>query len=232
MCIIILTLIDDRSTITEMVCKDARSTILEKGARIIHKKGFNHTGIQEILDAAGVPKGSFYYYFKSKEDFGLNLLDYYAAYFISRAESQMTNKNRPPIKRLKGFFDGFLSFFESSGCELGCPIGNLSQEMGDLSPAFRKRLEEIFLMMRSRVEEVLKEALLVGDLPGSLNARETADFIINSWEGAIVRMKVQKNTEALRLFDRMIFGGILKPAIIHTKGGIGNGKRHKAGNNQ
>lgn len=231
MSIIILTLLDDRSTIVQMARKDVRSAILEKGAQIVHKKGFNHTGIQEILDAAGVPKGSFYHYFKSKEDFGLKLLDYYAAYFISRADSQMKDRNGPPIKRLKDFFEGFLFFFESNGCGLGCPIGNLSQEMGDLSPAFRKRLEEIFVMMRSRIEGVLNEALRGGDLPGSLNAREMADFIINSWEGAIVRMKVQKNTEALRLFDRMIFNGILKPTTIHTKGGIGSGRRRKAKSN-
>jgi TetR/AcrR family transcriptional repressor of nem operon len=214
-----------------MAHKDLRTVILEKGARIIHKKGFNHTGIQEILDAAGVPKGSFYHYFKSKEDFGLSLLDYYATYFISRTESQMTDKDVSPIKLLKDFFEGFRILFESNGCELGCPIGNLSQEMGDLSPAFRKRLEEIFLMMRSRVEGVLNEALLSGDLPGPLKAREMADFIINSWEGALVRMKVQKNTEALRLFDKMIFDGILKPTTVHTKGGTGNGKRRKTKSN-
>ncbi len=214
-----------------MARKDVRSAILEKGAEIIHKKGFNHTGIQEILDAAGVPKGSFYHYFKSKEDFGLKLLDYYAAYFINRADSLIKDKKGPPIKRLKDFFEGFLFFFESNGCELGCPIGNLSQEMGDLSPAFRKRLEEIFLMLRSRIEEVLNELLRDGDLPGSLNACEMADFIINSWEGAILRMKIQKNTEALRLFDRMIFNGILKSTKIHSKGGIGNGKRRKTKSN-
>ncbi len=213
-----------------MTRKDARMAILDKGARIIHRKGFNHTGVQEILDAAGVPKGSFYHYFKSKEDFGLNILDYYAAYLIGRVEI-LQDKNGQPIKRLKDFFDGFLLFFESIGCELGCPIGNLSQEMGDLSPAFRKRLEEIFLMMRSRIEGVLNEALRDGAIPGSLDARETADFIINSWEGAIVRMKVQKNTEALRLFDRMIFGCILKPITVHNKGGTGNGKRRKAKSN-
>ena len=225
-----LTLLDDRSIINEMARKDVRSVILEKGARIIHKKGFNHTGIQEILDAAGVPKGSFYHYFRSKEDFGLNLLDYYALYFISRAEI-LKDRKGSPIKRLKDFFGGFLLLFESIGCELGCPIGNLSQEMGDLSPVFRKRLEEIFLMIRSRIEEVLNEALRGGAIPGSLDARETADFIINSWEGAIVRMKVQKNAEALRLFDRMIFDDILKPVTVHNKGGTGNGKRREAKSN-
>lgn len=208
-----------------MAHKNAKAAILEKGAQIVHKKGFNHTGIQEILDAAGVPKGSFYHYFKSKEDFGLKLLDYYEGYLISRAESQLRDNSGPPIKRLKEFFDGFLLFFESNGCELGCPIGNLSQEMGDLSPAFRERLEKIFLMMRSKIEEVLDEARQGGDLPDSLNARETADFIINSWEGAILRMKVWKNTEPLRLFDRMIFNSILKTTVSHNKGGDSYGKK-------
>ncbi len=211
-----------------MARKDAKAAILEKGSHIIHKKGFNHTGIKEILDAARVPKGSFYHYFKSKEDFGLKLLDYYAGYFISRTESLTKDKKRPPIRRLKNFFDGFLHLFESVGCELGCPIGNLSQEMGDLSPAFRIRLEEIFLMMRSPIEELLNEARRDGDLPDSLHAREMADFIINSWEGAILRMKVQKNAGPLLLFDSMIFNGVLKSTKIHNKGGISNGKKRKA----
>jgi len=214
-----------------MARNDTKAAILEKGSRIIHKKGFNHTGIKEILDAAQVPKGSFYHYFKSKEDFGLELLDHYAGYFIGRTEILTKDKKMPPIMRLKIFFDGFLRLFESIGCELGCPIGNLSQEMGDLSSAFRKRLEEIFLVMRSPIEEVLNEARQDGDLPESLNARDTADFIINSWEGAILRMKVQKNTGPLLLFDRMIFGGILKSSEIHNKGGISNGWKCKPKNN-
>jgi TetR/AcrR family transcriptional repressor of nem operon len=86
-------------------------------------------------------------------------------------------------------------------------------------------------MMRSRIEGVLNEALRDGAIPNSFNARETADFIINSWEGAIMRMKVQKNTEALRLFDRMIFDGIIKPITVHNKGGSGNGKRREAKSN-
>jgi TetR/AcrR family transcriptional repressor of nem operon len=193
-----------------MSINDSRLTILEKGARIIHKKGFNHTGIQEILDAAGVPKGSFYHYFKSKEDFGLNLLEHYSGFFVKKADDLLHNNTIPPLKRLKTFFDDFLCFFEDNACELGCPIGNLAQEMGDLNPAFRKKLEEIFRMMVSTVENLLKAAQQRGELPKNMNTRETADFIINCWEGAILRMKVQKNSDALRLFDRMIFDGLLK----------------------
>lgn len=223
-----MTKVDDRSIVKLMISQNARSAILEEGARIIHKKGFNHTGIKEILDSAGVPKGSFYHYFKNKEDFGLKLLDYYSGYIIGKAESLTKDRTGSPIERLRRFFDGFLSFFENNGCELGCPIGNLSQEMGDLSPAFRKRLEEIFLMMRAPVEEVLTEARQRGDILNSAEVLEIADFIINSWEGAIMRMKVQKNTEPLRLFDRMIFNGLLKhrqSTKAIRKGGISNGRR-------
>jgi TetR/AcrR family transcriptional repressor of nem operon len=101
--------------------------------------------------------------------------------------------------------------------------------MGDLSPAFGKRLEKNIPYDEVPDREVLNEAQRDADIPRSLNAREMADFIINSWEGAIVRMKVQKNTDALRLFDRMIFNGSGQPGAS-SKGGIGNGKRAKAGN--
>jgi TetR/AcrR family transcriptional repressor of nem operon len=193
-----------------MPINDSRLSILEKGARIIHKKGFNHTGIKEILDAAGVPKGSFYHFFKSKEDYGLNLLDHYAGFFVKKAEDLLNENDTLPLQRLKRFFDDFLCFFEDNACELGCPIGNLSQEMGDLNPAFRKKLEEIFQMMVSPVERLLKEAQTRKELSKKMDTREMANFIINSWEGAILRMKVQKNPDALRLFDRMMFDSLLK----------------------
>lgn len=193
-----------------MPVKDTRSSILEKGARIIHRKGYNHTGIQEILDAAGVPKGSFYHFFESKEDFGLNLLDHYAGFFAKKAGDLVNKTDTPPLQRLKSFFDEFRCIFEDNACELGCPIGNLSQEMGDLNPAFRKKLENIFQMMVAPVEKLLNEARKRKELSRKVDTGEMADFIINSWEGAILRMKVQKNPDALRLFDKMIFDGFLK----------------------
>jgi TetR/AcrR family transcriptional repressor of nem operon len=130
-----------------MPTKDTRSSILEKSAQIIHKKGYNHTGIKEILDAAGVPKGSFYHFFKSKEDFGLNLLDHYAGFIVKKAGDLLKKTDTPPLQRLKSFFDDFRCFFKDNACELGCPIGNLSQEMGDLYPALRNILEEIFQLI-------------------------------------------------------------------------------------
>jgi len=195
-----------------MLRASKKLTILDKGAQIVHKKGFNHTGIKEILDAAGVPKGSFYHYFRDKEDFGLSLLDYYAGFFAQKAQELLRDKDNPALERLKMFFDSFHDFFEANGCELGCPIGNMTLEMGDISPAFRVKLEEIFLMIRRPVEALLAEARQKGEVSFRTSEREMADFIINSWEGAILRMKAQKSTEALELFNRMIFTTILNPS--------------------
>ncbi len=201
--------------------KNTKLTILEHGARIVHKKGFNNTGIKEILDKACVPKGSFYHYFKSKEAFGLSLLDYYAGIFIGKAK-QIYSEDGPPLLKLKRLFDDFSGIFASNGCELGCPIGNMSQEMGDLNTAFRLKLEDIFKMMQSQVMIFLDEARQRDELPKSTNTSDMADFIINSWEGSVLRMKALKSTEPLLLFDRMIFGRLLKgtPKKNNPKSGL------------
>ena len=121
--------------------ENVKERILEKGAEIIHQKGYNHTGIQEILDAAGVPKGSFYNYFKNKEDFGLQVIDYFVAYFDGLAREILDNHSIPPLERVRKLLEAFIDFFRSKQYTLGCPIGNLAQEMGDLSAPFQKKLK-------------------------------------------------------------------------------------------
>jgi TetR/AcrR family transcriptional repressor of nem operon len=91
-----------------------KEKILMVGAEIIHRKGFNNTGIQEILKAAGVPKGSFYFYFKSKEDFGLHLIDFFGNFLFSRSEKYLNDSRGSPIERLRLFFDEFLTYFEKN----------------------------------------------------------------------------------------------------------------------
>ena len=188
---------------------DKKQLLLEKGAEIIHLKGFHHTGINEILEAARVPKGSFYFYFKSKEDFGLQLIDFYSTHFVTKAKEHLARTDLPYLSRLKVFFDDFLHFFGSHGCSLGCPIGNLAQEMGDLSEPFRQRLGEVLNSMKQGVVAFLKGAAEQGEIPSSLDVESLSDFIINSWEGALVRMKVTKDTSPLVLFDKILFDTIL-----------------------
>ncbi len=189
---------------------ETRERIISTGAEIIHRKGFNNTGIKEILDAVGVPKGSFYFYFKNKEDFGLQVVDHFNSQFEGMTREILEDTSRPPLARLQALFRWFMDFFTSTSFTCGCPVGNLSQEMADLSPAFREKLQEAIDKMADIFSGVLREAREAGEIPADLDVRETAYFIIASWHGAIIRMKVMKNMAPLENHYRFIFDHLLK----------------------
>jgi TetR/AcrR family transcriptional repressor of nem operon len=193
-----------------MAKETTRSKILEVGSRIIHQKGFNNTGIQEILDGAGVPKGSFYFYFKSKEDFGLALIDEFDSLVGGHLASILEIDSLSPLERLKSFFSFFRNFFLEENCTKGCPIGNLSQELSDVNENIRKRLDESFNSLGSLIETCLYEAREMGEFQNDIPVTEIAAYIINSWEGALLRMKVSRNINPLLVFERILFGTILK----------------------
>jgi TetR/AcrR family transcriptional repressor of nem operon len=189
---------------------NTRDRIIETGAEIIHHKGFNHTGIQEILNAARVPKGSFYNYFKSKEDFGLQIIDYFTARFKRIASETLEDTRLSPLNRIYRFLTAFMEYFESQDCAGGCPIGNLAQEMGDLSPAFRQKLWEAIDMMIDAYSRVLAAAQKDGKVLKSLDIRKTASFIVAGWHGAIIQMKLTRSLAPLKNHRKFIFDHILK----------------------
>lgn len=186
--------------------QDTRSRLIAEGARLIHENGFNYTGVQEILRASGVPKGSFYFYFQTKEEFGLAVVDYFSQYIAARMDVYLSNSSMPHVERLKHFFDEMMEFFRHEGCSHGCPIGNLAQELADLSDPFRKKLKDALDKMQAKMVACLQAALDAHEVAPDLVPREAAYFILNSWEGALTRMKVEKSLEPLEVFDKMIFG--------------------------
>jgi TetR/AcrR family transcriptional repressor of nem operon len=193
-----------------MAKKATRNKILEIGSRIIHQKGFNNTGIQEILNEAGVPKGSFYFYFKSKEEFGLALIDEFESLVEGHLASILQIDTLSPLGRLKSFFSFFRNFFQKENCTKGCPLGNLSQELSDVNEIIRKRLDESFNKLDSLIETCLYEAREKGEFKNDIPVPEIAAYVINSWEGALLRMKVSKDTIPLLIFERILFDTILK----------------------
>jgi TetR/AcrR family transcriptional repressor of nem operon len=186
-----------------------KNRILEAGAEIIHLKGFYHTGIQEILSAAEVPKGSFYNYFKSKEDFGLQLIDYFVEYYTHLSKDILEDSTIPPLDRIRRLLLWFVEFFKSKDYAYGCPIGNLAQEMGDLSPAFRTKLKIALGSIVDIYSRLLAEAQREGTISDSLDVREAARFLVSSWHGALVHMKAVKGPEPLDNHIRFIFDRVL-----------------------
>jgi len=193
--------------------QDTRQKIIEAGARIIHHKGYHHTGIQEVLTAANVPKGSFYFYFAHKEDFGLQVIDFFNGMFREMVDPIANNPALSPLDRLEGIFDWFIGFFKELDYTCGCPIGNLAQEMGDLSPAFSRKLNDSVDLMIQIYDHLLKAALKEGQISVALDTREAASFIVSSWHGALIRMKIVKGIEPLETHKRFILGTLLNRVL-------------------
>jgi len=186
-----------------------KAVLLEAGKRVFLEKGYNHAGIEAILQAAGVPKGSFYYYFESKEDFGLQVLDSFAECYNETFERDLGDSSLSPLDRLRRYFESACERIESQQCRNGCLVGNLSQEMAAQSEAFRARLEEIFDGWVNRYADVLAQAQQLGEIPGHFDVHELAEFWLNSWQGAVLRAKTIRSTVPLRTFLNVVFGSLL-----------------------
>lgn len=184
--------------------------LLKTGTRFLKEKGYNHTGIQEILQATGVPKGSFYYYFKSKEDFGLEIIENDAREHNQFLDKYLKDETISPLTRLQRYFEAKYEEFASLQCREGCLLGNLGQELADQNERFRLRLESIFAEWRDRYIDCLQQAQAIGELSPDLDVHILADFCLNSWEGALQQMKVTKSPAPLQTFMSVMFDVVLK----------------------
>lgn len=187
-----------------------RASLLEAGTNLILEKGYNHCGLDEILRAAGVHKGSFYHFFANKEDFALQVVAQYAEQTLANLDRELGDTSLRPLARLRRYYEAACRRHEERGYRKGCLFGNLGQEMADQSEAFRTRLEEVLSEYRRRIAACLREAQEVGELRKDLDADRLAGFCHNSWEGAILRMKVAKSCEPLADFLFVMFETVLR----------------------
>ncbi|RKZ09638.1 TetR family transcriptional regulator [Candidatus Fermentibacteria bacterium] len=185
--------------------------ILEKGAELIRRNGFNNTGLSMILKVAGVPKGSFYYYFKNKEDFGLRLIEYLHNSIKPMFYGFLTGEcDNPPLERLREFFAYFRRIFTDEEIKSGCPIGNISQEMAATNPRFRAKLADVFDDITNPVVICLGHAVEQGYLTRQEDVLQLAKFIVNSWQGALIALKITESAEPLLIFEKFIFNELLR----------------------
>lgn len=187
---------------------DTRELLLRAGLEVLTEKGFSATGIDEILGRAGVPKGSFYHYFASKEAFGLGLIERYGEFFARKLDRHLDNRSLPPLARLQAFVDDARAGMARLGYRRGCLIGNLGQEMGSLPESFRGRLKETFEDWQARFSACLKEAQEVGEVARSADTDQLAAFFWIGWEGAVLRAKLEQSARPLEVFAAFYFAGL------------------------
>lgn len=188
-----------------MATKDTRSDIIRAGMAIISRHGFNSTGIEAILKQAGVPKGSFYHYFSSKQDFGLQVLDHFASGIDRIFTSMLSDDSLSPLTRFRKCVESLVVRFEDNNCSVGCLVANLGQELADQNEEFRLRLAGIFRSWMRHFEQCLREARSAGEIPAEASTRLLAEVFISGFEGALLISKVTKSSAPLREFIDFYF---------------------------
>lgn len=185
-----------------------RELLLRAGLEVLTEKGFSATGIEEILSRVGVPKGSFYHYFDSKEAFGLDLIERYGEFFARKLDRHFCNPALSPLSRLRAFVIDATDGMARYQFRRGCLIGNLGQEMGALPESFRTRLMETFDDWQARFSACLVEAQQAGELPANADSAQLAAFFWIGWEGAVLRAKLERSAKPLEVFADFFFASL------------------------
>lgn len=196
-----------------MARESTKQRLLDVGKQAFLEKGYGNSGIETILQAAGVPKGSFYYYFDSKEDFGLKVLDRFAECYDDLMDRTLGDESLSPLDRFRRYFEGQADRFDEDHCRKGCLIGNLSQELAAHSEAFRVKLEEIFRHWEDRYAECLLLARDRGEIDPVLPVRELAELWLNGWQGSMLRAKSSRSSAPLRSYLAIMFQHVLRAQI-------------------
>ncbi|BFO18376.1 TetR/AcrR family transcriptional regulator [Streptomyces sp. KM77-8] len=186
-----------------------RERLLAAGLELIHTNGFNGCGIKEITDSAGVPKGSFYSYFASKEDFAVAVLEHYWASIDRDFGFHLRDASRPPVDRVTAFFSALTDHNARRGFALGCLVGNMSLELADHSAQVREKLDHIMDRWTGLIAACLRDAQASGDLPGGASPEELAYAIVEAWEGAVMQGRIGQRRVA---YDR--FATVALPRLL------------------
>ncbi len=187
-----------------------RDHLLQVGLRRIRSLGYAATGVKEILDEADVPKGSFYHHFASKEAFAKEVLALYVRGENERAAKLLGEGKAAPLRRLRRYFEEIISIYGPAATISGCLMGNLSLEMADHSDSIQSLLHQSFAIWQTAVAGVLQEAIDRGDLARSAKPQELAGFLLNSYEGALLRSKADRSAKPLEAFLHFTFNVLLR----------------------
>jgi TetR/AcrR family transcriptional repressor of nem operon len=167
---------------------DARERLIEEASRLFHQRSYEGVGVQELCDAAEIHKGSFYHFFKSKDELAAAVID---AYWVAIRDELLTPalaRDLTPLARIERFFDQLTREQRAGrrdlGATPGCPLANLAGELCNHEPKLRKKLAKIFDGMRDALEATLRDAIAARELPRGTDPVRGAEALVALAEGA------------------------------------------------
>ncbi|AFJ46950.1 TetR family transcriptional regulator C-terminal domain-containing protein [Shimwellia blattae] len=180
--------------------QDVRAALLRAGIEALTASTFSGNGLDGILRQAGVPKGSFYYYFASKEAFGMAVLDAYDDFFRHLLAKTLGDKTCPPLARIRAFVDSAARGMARHHFQRGCIVGNMAPEVGLLAEPFRARLNQILTGWQHQFEACLLEARTAQEIAPDSDCASLAAFFWTGWEGAVLRARLEQQRQPLDTF--------------------------------
>jgi TetR/AcrR family transcriptional repressor of nem operon len=177
-----------------------REQLLRTGVEAVLEGGWASTGIDKVLKTAGIPKGSFYYYFASKDEFGFQLIDAYQAFYLKRLQRCFGEESTLKFaERMDMFLSESVRGMKRYGWRRGCLVGALGQELGGLHPEFRKRLLAALTEWEEILAACLRRAQALGELKPAINAERAARGFWASWEGAVLQARLSRSADPLQI---------------------------------
>jgi TetR/AcrR family transcriptional repressor of nem operon len=187
-----------------------REDILNAGLKVMFRAGYQGATVRDICAAAGAPHGSFTNHFRSKEAFAREVLDRYFANLQVTVSKALDDMSLTPRQRLERYLEIITGALAGDRWNRGCLIGDFSIETTGESSLLRGRLEAIFEEWRAPFAKCIAEAQAMGEIDSMFDPVDLAEFLLASWEGAILRMKVERGPAALERFRRIAFQTVFK----------------------
>ena len=194
-----------------------REDILTAGLKTMFRRGYMGSGVREIVAEASAPQGSFTNHFRSKEEFAKAVLDRYFEHVKKLVADALEDRALTPRERLRKYLDIITKRLAADGYARGCLIGDFSLEAAQHSEMIRERLGEIFVEWRALFATCISEAQESGEIDTSFGAQDLAEFLLASWQGAILRMKVERSAKPLERFKSIAFQTVFKDASHERK---------------
>ncbi|MYM84614.1 TetR family transcriptional regulator [Duganella sp. FT50W] len=192
-----------------MAKANVKEQILTTSVQLLHSKGFNATSVQDITDAAGVPKGSFYNHFASKEALGLEVVQRYID-GVGQVAAVLEDRTLRPTQRLQQFYDRMIASNTANDYHFGCMLGNFSTELSNQIPAMRTAMRDAFGGSTNLLAAVIAEGQQDGSIGADAPATDLAGFLNDAWQGAVVRAKAEQSRAPLERFVRVALGRLLR----------------------
>lgn len=186
-----------------------RERILEVGAKAISDKSFNSCGLSEILSLAGVPKGSFYHYFQSKEDFGVALIEKASEEFVEILRPILSDRKKSPLQRLRAVFELNREHCMANGAARQCLIPKLALETSQLSEPVHAAVKCAYDQWCALIARVIREAQAAGEVSKKRDPDRLASLLVMFWEGASIRMQIDRSIQPLDDFLAFVFDTLL-----------------------